>query len=923
MAEKKLFLLDAYALIFRAYYAFIRNPRITSKGFNTSAIFGFVNSLEEVMRTQQPTHIAVVFDAPGETLRVQEFSYYKANRQETPEDIRTAEPWIRDIIKAYHIPVLEATGYEADDVIGTLAKQAAEEGFEVYMMTPDKDFAQLVQEHIHIYKPGRQGKPAEVIGVEEVKEKFQVDTPEQVIDILGLMGDSVDNIPGIPGVGEKTAIKLISEFKSIEGMYERIDEVKGKLKEKVEANKQAALDSKKLATILLDVPVKLEPEKLILEQPDHEKLAGLFHALEFRTLGKRVIGDSFDSLSRSGQGDLFAVPSDANPVASPIGKNIENTQHTYVLVDTAEGRKTLIQDLKKQKRFAFDTETHDLDSHDTDMLGLSFSWEDHKAYFVHCPPDPKATRGIVHEFKSVFEDEQIEKIGHNIKFDMEILRLYDVDVNGPIYDTMVAHYVSNIDVGRKLDHMAESFLGYQMVPIEDLIGKPGKKRRKMRDVSLDVLAPYAAEDADITFRLQAVTDEMARKVKAQDLLKNVEFPLIKVLTDMECAGIQLDVEFLKHFSHELTNDLLGIRAKIYDLAGQEFNLDSPRQLGPILFENLEIPYDGKRTKTGQYSTAEDVLSKVQEEHEIVPLILDYRELSKLKSTYVDALPALVNVRTGRVHTTFSQTTAATGRLSSVNPNLQNIPIRTERGREIRKAFIPKDDDHVILSADYSQIELRIIAHITGDEGMMEAFVRGEDVHATTAAKVFGVALDEVTREMRTKAKAVNFGLAYGQSAFGLSQALGISRSEANEIIENYFEKFPGIKNYMTETVEFAKSKGYVETMMGRRRYLRDINSRNWTVRAQAQRNAINSPIQGSAADMIKVAMIRIHRDFSDAGFTSQMLLQVHDELVFEAPKDEIERIKPVIETGMKEAIPGLKVPIVVDMGWGANWLEAH
>ncbi|MDX1407914.1 MAG: DNA polymerase, partial [Saprospiraceae bacterium] len=673
--EKKLFLLDAYALIFRAYYAFIRNPRVTSKGFNTSAIFGFVNSLEEVMRTQQPTHIAVVFDAPGKTFRAEEFEFYKANRQETPEDIKAAEPWIRDIIKAYNIPVIEAEGYEADDVIATLAKEAAQEGYTVYMMTPDKDFAQVVDENIYIYKPGRQGKPAEVLGIPEVRDKFQVEQPVQVIDILGLMGDSVDNIPGIPGVGEKTAIKLINQFGSIEEMYNRTNEIKGKLREKVEENKQAALDSKKLATIILDVPVPFEPEKLIKEDPDTEKLSGLFHALEFRTLGERVLGNDFAANKPSGQGNLFSRHGHA-PVSAPTGRNIDNTEHTYTLVDTNEQRASLLADLKGLDSFAFDTETHGLDAHTTDLLGISFSWKPHHAFFMHCPADREAATAILRPFAAVFDNPEVEKIGHNIKFDIEVLRQYGINVRGPIYDTMVAQYVSNSDVGQKLDHMAESHLGYKMVPITDLIGKKGKKRRPMRDTPLEQLKEYAAEDADITFQLKGVTEELVRKVKAEKLLNEVEFPLIYVLTDMESFGVKLDEPFLSDYSAELTGELVEIRDKIYQAAGQEFNLDSPKQLGPILFEDLGIPYTGKKTKTGQYSTAEDVLSKHKEEHEIIGDILTYRELTKLKSTYVDALPQLINAKTGRVHTTFGQTVAATGRLSSIQPNLQNIPVRT-------------------------------------------------------------------------------------------------------------------------------------------------------------------------------------------------------------------------------------------------------
>ncbi len=925
--EKKLFLLDAYALIFRAYYAFIRNPRINSKGLNTSAMFGFVNVLEEVLRNQKPSHIAVVFDHKSDNVRKQEFPYYKAHRQETPEDIKIAEPYIRKIIEGYRIPILESEGYEADDVIGTLAKVAEKEGYKVYMMTPDKDFAQLVSDNIFMYKPGRQGNPAEILGVPEVLEKFQIKDPEQVIDILGLMGDAADNIPGIPGVGEKTAIKLIHAHGSVEGLYENVESLKGKLKEKVEANKQQAMDSKKLATILLDAPVPFEPTKLVLEDPDIEALTPIFAELEFRTIGKRILGDDFDVTSTpaaGGQGNLFesAEPEFQH---TPTGKSVGDIEHHYHCVDDAAKRKDLIGKLLKQKSIAFDTETTGLDSHNTEIVGMSFAWEAHTAYYVPCPDDQAAAKAIVQEFSPVFENEKIEKIGHNIKFDMQILRLYDTYVKGPIYDTMLAHYVGNSNIRHKMDVMAEAYLGYKPVPIEDLIGKKGKHQKTMRDVPLDQITEYAAEDADITLQLKGVTDKMIKEVEAEDLMKNIELPLLYVLTDMECEGINLDVGFLNDYSKELNEELIQMRDLVFQAAGSEFNLDSPKQLGTILFEQMQIPYKGAKTKTGQYSTSEDTLRNLdlEEDHPIIDSILNYRELTKLRSTYVDALPKLVNPRTGRIHTTFNQTIAATGRLSSLNPNLQNIPIRTERGRHIRKAFIPRDSDHVLFAADYSQVELRIIAAITEDEGMLTAFKNNEDIHSTTASKVFGVPLSEVDKDMRRKAKAVNFGLAYGQSAFGLSQTLKISRSESKEIIENYFAKFPGIKDYMEETKEFARANGYVETLMKRRRYLRDINSKNHTVRSQAERNAINSPIQGSAADLIKIAMIKVQQALKKGKFKSKMLLQVHDELVFDVRKDELDEIKPIIEEHMKNAMPGLKVPIEVESGVGDNLLEAH
>ena len=921
--DKRLYLLDAYALIYRAYYAFIRNPRITSKGFNTSAIFGFVNSLEELLRTQQPSHLAVVFDTPGGSMREKEFAYYKAHRDETPEDIKAAFPWIKDIIKAYRIPVLEAEGYEADDVIGTLAKIAEREGYTVYMVTPDKDFGQLVSDKILIYKPGRQGNPSEILGVKEVTERYGIQRPEQVIDILGLMGDSVDNIPGIPGVGEKTAMKLIQDFGSIEEMYTRLDEIKGKLKDKVTENKQAAFDSKKLATIVLDAPVEFDPDKLIMEEPDKQKLSVLFQALEFRGLGERVLGDAFGTLAQTGQADLFSGITPDGQIVTPAGKNISNTPHIYHCADTPEKRKELAKLMSQQSSFAFDTETESLDSHDTDIIGFSVSWKPHEGWFVPCPKEESVAKKILQEFAPIFSNPHVEKVGHNIKFDAQILRLYDVYVRGPVYDTMVAHFVSTADVRHKMDMMSEAYLGYKPVPIYDFIGKPGKKQKAMRDAPLELLTDYASEDADITLQLREVTDKMAKEVNAEKLLHEIEFPLIHVLIDMECKGVKIDVDFLRSYSQEMTGQLIGIREQIYKHAGGEFNLDSPKQLGPILFEQLGIEYPGKKTKTGQYSTAEEILSLVLSDHPVIPLLQEYRELTKLKSTYVDSLPELINPRTGRIHTTFNQTIAATGRLSSINPNLQNIPIRTDRGREIRKAFIAEGKDNVILSADYSQIELRIIAHITQDEGMLTAFRNGEDIHATTAAKVFGVSLKEVTSDMRRKAKAVNFGLAYGQSAFGLAQNLGITRTEAKDIIDNYFEKFPGIKKYMTDTINFARKQGYIETLMGRRRYLRDITSKNWTVRAQAERNAINSPIQGSAADLIKIAMITIHESMLTEKLRASMILQVHDELVFEVPRNEVEQLKPLISEGMKNAIPDLRVPIVVDMGVGENWLEAH
>lgn len=924
MTEKKkvLFLLDAYALIFRAYYAFIKNPRYNSKGLNTSAIFGFTNSLYDVLTKQKPTHIAVVFDHKSQTIRAQNHSFYKANRDETPEDIKLSEPWIRDIIKGFNIPILEAEGYEADDVIGTLAKKAEEKGYEVYMMTPDKDFAQLVSGQVKMYRPGRQGKPAEVWGVPEVKEKFQVETPDQVIDILGLMGDAVDNIPGIPGVGEKTAIKLVAQYGGVEGLLEHAEEVKGKLGEKIRANKESAVISKQLATILLDAPVKFDPDSLILENPDQEKLGELFTELEFRQMGKRILGDEFnianDAPTSNGQFSLFGDESDQGAAPPPAPKDSGN----YEAVVEQKDIDALIDRLSKAKEYAFDTETTGLDALTCDIVGMSFSIKPSEAYYVPCPDDRAAAKSFLEQFKKVFENDKALKIGHNIKYDMHVLRQYDIKVAEPVYDTMVAHYLAESDMRHNMDYLSETYLNHAPIPIESLIGKKGKNQGSMRDVPLDKITEYAAEDADLTLRFKSIFEPMVKEKKVEDVLVDIELPLIPVLCDMEYQGVKLDTKFLHKYSEELARDILRIRDKIYEEAGTEFNLDSPKQMGEILFDKMQIPYKGKKTKTGQYSTKEDVLTKLKDEHPIISEILEYREIAKLKSTYVDALPSLVNKKTGKIHTTFNQTIAATGRLSSVNPNLQNIPIKTERGRKVRKAFIPRSEDYQIFAADYSQVELRIIAAISKDKNMIKAFKDGLDIHTATAAKVFHVKEAEVTPEMRRQAKAVNFGLAYGQSAFGLAQTLGISRTDAKSIIDNYFDQFPGIKGYMDETIAFAKKHGYVETIFHRRRYLKDINSANQTVRGHAERNAINSPIQGSAADLVKIAMINIHREMEKAGMKSKMLLQVHDELVFDAHKDEIKSLEKLVINGMENAV-NIGVPLTVEHNIANNWLDAH
>ena len=901
--SKKLFLLDAYALIYRAYYAFIRTPIVNSKGFNTSAIYGFTITLMEVLEKQKPTHIAVVFDHPSQTLREQEYSNYKANREETPQPIKDANPWIRDIIKGMNIPYYDMEGYEADDIIATLAAKAAKEDFDVFIMTGDKDLAQCVNHKVKMYRPGKQGAPAEILGIEEVKEKFSIQDPLQIIDLLGLMGDAVDNIPGVSGVGEKTAVKLIEEFGSIENIYERIDEVKGKLKDKLLEGKENAFLSKRLATVVSDVAIDLDENALVMEAPNREVLSPIFAELEFRTIGKRLFGDEFSVNRKAAPSSTPTLFEDITEESDSMDDGIEaantiaNTPHTYHIAQNEAEHKSLVVLLLGQKEIAFDTETTGLDSIDTNVIGMSFSYQAHDAWFVPVPIDFDQAKEIVLRFKPVLESETITKIGHNIKFDWQVTRQYGVEIKAPFYDTMVAHYLIDANQRHKMDFLAETYLQYTPVPIEALIGKAGKRQKSMSEVALKEIAEYAAEDADVTFRFKKVFDPLLSQKELTKLYHEVELPLVETLQEMEWQGVQVDAVFLKEYSDQLGVELTEIKEKIFEQVGAEFNLDSPKQMGEILFDRMKIPYTGPKTKTGQYQTNEDTLSKLAD--------------------------ALINHRTGRLHTTFNQTIAATGRLSSINPNLQNIPIRTDRGKEIRKAFIPRDAEHIILSADYSQIELRIIADISKDENMMAAFQAGEDIHTATASKVFNVPSAEVTKEMRRRAKAVNFGIAYGQSVFGLSQTLNISRGEAKEIIDNYFTQFPGIKQYMTDTIAFAKKHGYVQTLLGRRRYLPEINERNFTVRGQAERNAINSPIQGSAADMIKVAMVKLHERLKKEQFKSVMTLQVHDELVFDVLRTELERIKPVIEHEMKIAIPGLTVPIVVEMGSGDNWLDAH
>ncbi len=929
MAEKKLFLLDAMALIYRAYYALAKNPRVTSKGMNTSAIFGFTNILLELLRKEKPTHIAVAFDMHGPTEREGYFAEYKANRQATPEDIISSIPYIKKILGGFGIPVLESEGHEADDIIGTLAKKAEKHGYETYMVTSDKDFGQLVSDKTFIFRPPVFKSGWTVLREEDVLQRWEIKDVKQVIDILGLMGDAVDNIPGLPGVGEKTAIKLVNEFGSVEGVIENSDKLKGKLQENVRNFADQAILSKRLATIHCDVPVKFDEEDLIMSEPNKEKLSEIFSELEFRTLGARILGEG------------FSVGNTNTPVLpltdSPIQKETETTRngetakslqtikevaHTYHLIDTKEKRKKLISNLEKQKSICFDTETTGTDAHNVELVGMSFSFKEHEAYYIPIPENYNDAHAIAAEFREVFENENIEKIGQNIKYDMSVLKWYDIEIKGKLFDTMIAHYLIQPDMRHNMNLLSETYLNYSPVSIETLIGKKGKNQLSMRNVEIEKISEYAAEDADVTIQLYDKFLPMLKETSTQKLFEEVEIPLVPVLADMETEGMKIDASVLKELSGELAKDIVLSEKEIYSLAGQEFNISSPKQVGEILYDVLKIVEKPQKTKTGQYATGEDVLEKLKGTHPVIDKILEYRELQKLKNTYVDTLPELVNPRTGRIHTTYNQVVAVTGRLSSDNPNLQNIPIRTERGREIRKAFVPRNQNFTLLSADYSQIELRIIAALSGDEGMIEAFHSGQDIHATTASKVYGVEIGNVTSEMRRNAKMVNFGIIYGISAFGLAQRLSIPRTEAKEIIENYFSKYPKVKEYMNSTIHLAKEKGFVETVLGRRRYLRDINSGNAVVRGYAERNAINAPIQGSAADMIKIAMINIQKEFKKKNFRSRMILQVHDELVFDVFKEEVEEVKPVIEENMKHAIK-LIVPIEVEMGTGVNWLVAH
>ena len=954
---EKLFLLDAYALIYRAYYAFIRAPRINSKGQNTSAIFGFVNTLEDVLKKEQPTHIGVAFDPKGGTFRHEMYEQYKAQREETPEDIRASVPIIKDILRAYRIPILEVPGYEADDVIGTLAHQADQQGIKTYMMTPDKDYGQLVTENALIYRPKFGDKEFEVMGIERVKEKFGIDRPEQVIDLLGLMGDSSDNIPGCPGVGEKTAQKLIAEFGDIPTLLARRDELKGALKKKVDDNVSLIELSRFLATIKTDAPITLDLDALKREAPDEEKIQALFEELEFRTLIKRVLGkepeSSLSSPSRGkthaarkgaaqamqgdlfapAQGDLFAPAPAQGDLFGMFGEEggqdffhtnlskLADTKHTYTLVDTPEKRDELAQKLANAEAFAFDTETTGTDAIVAELVGMSFAITEGEAYYVPVPSTRDEAQAIVEDFRTVLEDEKSLKIGQNIKYDYLVMQNYGVELEGPMFDTMVAHYLLQPELNHGMDYLAEVYLKYDTIKIESLIGPRGRGQKNMRDLAPEDICDYACEDADVTLRLKHILEKELIEAGADRLFYDIEMPLVRVLAYMERNGARVNTETLKETSRYFTERLQQIESEIYDLAGFTFNIASPKQVGEVLFERIKIVDKAKKTKSGQYSTSEEVLEGLRTKHPIVEKILDHRGLKKLLSTYVDALPALINPATGKIHTSFNQTVTATGRLSSSNPNLQNIPIRNEDGKEIRKAFIPEPGCE-FFSADYSQIELRIMAHLSGDDNLIEAFRSGEDIHAATASKIYHVPIEEVTREQRSQAKTANFGIIYGISVFGLAERMNVSRAEAKELIENYFATYSGVKRYMDESIAVAREKGYIETLLHRKRYLPDITSHNSVVRGYAERNAINAPIQGSSADIIKMAMIEIYRRFRAEKLRSTMILQVHDELNFSVYPDEKERVQQIVIEAMEGAYQ-MQVPLHADYGWGTNWLEAH
>ncbi|MFV0248044.1 MAG: DNA polymerase I [Tenacibaculum sp.] len=931
--RKRLFLLDAYALIFRGYYAFIKNPRINSKKLDTSAILGFTNSLFDVIKREKPDYLAVCFDKGRSVDRTQLYSAYKANRLETPEAIKIAVPYIEQILEAMKIPSIAKQGYEADDIIGTLAKKAEKQGFDIYMVTSDKDYAQLVSEHIFMYRPPRMGNQYEKWGVEEVKSKFEVDKPEQVIDFLAMMGDASDNIPGLPGVGEKTAKKFIASYGSLEGLFANIDELKGKMKQKVADNQRLGLLSKKLATIILNVPIDLNEDELACKQPDIEKVIKIFQDLEFRRLADNFkktffLSDNKSAINNESQQlDLFANLASTEQAVVENDKvegfkNLQNTAHFYQLVNTPLSRKLLLKKLLMQSLVCFDTETTGLKALEVELIGIAFSWEASKGYYMLLPENQEETQQIVNEFIPFFENEFIEKVGHNLKYDIKVLSNYNIRVAGKLFDTMIAHYLINPDMRHSMNVLSETYLNYKPISITELIGKKGKNQLSMRGVEAKLQCEYAVEDADISLQLKEHFEKELKKVNAHKLFTEVEIPLVNVLSAMEIEGVNLNTEYLSLLSKDLTTDIQHLEQSIYQQAGESFNIASTKQLGIVLFEKLRLVNNPKKTKTGQYSTAEEVLSYLASEHKIIADILLFRQYKKLQSTYVDALPNEINSKTGRIHTVYAQAVTSTGRLSSNNPNLQNIPIRTQRGQEIRKAFIPKNKNHLLLAADYSQIELRIIAALSGEKNMMEAFKKGEDIHASTASRVFEVAIDRVSREQRSQAKTINFGIIYGVSAFGLSNQTTLSRKEAKVLIDAYYQSYPELRNYVAKQIDFAREYGYVETLLKRRRYLKDINSRNTVVKGAAERNAVNAPIQGSAADIIKLAMINIHRQLINKNYQSKMLLQVHDELVFDVCKNELESLTVIIKHEMENAFP-LSIPLKVDIGVGNNWLEAH
>lgn len=931
--DKRLYLIDAYAMIFRGYYAFIRNPRLTTNGLDTSAIYGFTNSLIELIKRERPSHLAVVFDVGRQNIRHEDFSDYKANRAETPEAIKIAVPYIHRILEAMHIPILGVEGYEADDVIGTIAGKAEKQGYEVFMVTPDKDFAQLVTDHIKIYKPGLKGGDIEILGVPEVLAKYEIDHPKQIIDYLGMMGDSVDNIPGLEGVGEKTAKKFIKEFGSMENLLANTHQLKGKLKEKVEASAERGLLSKKLATILCDAPIAFNETEYDLETPDFEAVKAVFEEIEFRRLYENLYraftqketpaaAPVQENQPQTGgvQLDLFS-DFEVLEKSTTSKKNIQDTDHLYQYIDTEKGQRLLVENLLSQSAVCFDTETTSLDEMQAELIGLSFSYKKGLAYYVPIPEDRAAAQAVVERFRPFFENEEILKIAHNLKFDYKVLRQYQIEIQGALFDTMIAHYLLNPDGRHGMDYLSEMYLDYQPIEIESLIGKKGKNQKTLRAVSIEEQTQYAAEDADITFQLYELFAPQLKKEAVEAVFYDIEMPLVKVLAEMELAGVALDEAWLAQESIDLERDLKDLETQIFKFTKEPFNLNSPKQLGEILFEELKLDAKAKKTKTGQYSTSEEVLQKLSGKHDIIQLILDYRQLQKLKSTYVDALPQQISPVDGRVHTTFAQTVAATGRLASNNPNLQNIPIRTLRGQQVRGAFVA-DQGFKIISADYSQIELRLIAEISGEDTMIKAFQNGEDIHASTASKLFNIPIEEVSKLQRSQAKTVNFGIIYGQSAFALAEQTGLSRAAAKQLIDSYYETYPKLKAFMVEQVKKARQQGYVETIMGRRRHLKDINSNNFVVRGHAERNAVNAPIQGSAADIIKLAMINISRTLSQQNLKTKMLLQVHDELVFEAPIDEVEQAQALIKTEMEQAYV-TQVPLLTEVGIGDNWLEAH